>query len=509
MPVLSATVNSPPSFSSSPSLFLCLVTCRSCQPFSLPVLPLRSEDSFVKIPAPGVSTLQVVAVLLPIVIATTLVFLINKQRQQQRPQPPPAGAATTLPQPAPIEEQQQQQQQFEEEEKQQQQVQQQPTHEDLKQDLATSSSTPLPDCPPSPPAPLPTEAKKEEEVGQELPLLETPSKEQPGEPDPILAAPIMNPDEVTVAASASSSTSPPSSPPLQSSASSSSSSSAASSSASASPSLPSLSTSSAEAAAAAAAVAALPPNHFALRFLHGEKPILSFLCDVTQSIRKLKAMTFPFLAANNAPNASSAAAPAASAPSSSSPPPSHPPPQVLDPALADSVYPNAKIMWIFQGQLLRDERTLADYKTITNDSIIHVHILPVESEAQQQQMQQQQQQQFQQQQGMGMGMGPPIVLNAANGLRQRVPINNGYPGNQPQQGEYLLPPPFIVQGNGALMRPNPLPVSVWFKAMFALFVCLVGVLWGLVLVFGGKLFSLKALLSLIFLLLRKASSRAV
>jgi len=137
-------------------------------------------------------------------------------------------------------------------------------------------------------------------------------------------------------------------------------------------------------------------------------------------------------------------------------------------------------MLIFQGQLLRDERTLADYPAIAPGDIVHVHVIHAEAPAS----------------AAGAAAelrhrGPNAVANAGAGLAAAAAL---------PQGEFLIPPRGVhfvnvgAVGAGGVVQPNHL-----WRALSVLMVATLGGLWGMVLVWGSQLFSLNSLLCLMFL----------
>lgn len=176
-----------------------------------------------------------------------------------------------------------------------------------------------------------------------------------------------------------------------------------------------------------------------------------YACDLSTPIRELKQQVARATAAASAGTADGATADPASGTAATGGAPS-------------------RIMWIFQGQLLRDEKVLTEYKMAAGD-IIHVHVIRDETAA--------------------------AANNANDDLRHRPGAAPAAPVAGPQ-GQYLIPPPVAVAPQAAQLMMHLSPVAFLCRIIFALFTSLLGILWGIAMVFGGQLFSSDALFVLIF-----------
>ena len=185
-----------------------------------------------------------------------------------------------------------------------------------------------------------------------------------------------------------------------------------------------------------------PANALSLRFLLGERPLLSLVCDASLPLREVKSAVYAALVG------------VASSSSSSSPPP--------------------RVLLIFQGVMLADDRTLRDYPQIEPDAIVHVHVIAAAGH-------------------ISAQPAPPLQQLHHRGAAAAAV------GPVPAFA-HLIPPARLMLGpNVHAQLAVQLPPHTVYRSLFAMFISVLGVLWGMVLVFGGTLFSLNALLGLIFL----------
>jgi hypothetical protein len=198
-----------------------------------------------------------------------------------------------------------------------------------------------------------------------------------------------------------------------------------------------------------------------LRFLRGEHPVVQHNCSLKATIRTLKVQVYPqFFTEDNATSdgvsSSSSSASAAASPSSSGP----------------------KVMFIFRGQLLRDQQKLEDYKSIQPNDIIHVHVLNAHAVP------------------ANSSIGTPAGEHAAasgsvapSGLRfrgQPMTIAGATGAAHPaapavpmvpavHMRPYIAPP--FHRPHGAPPFPAAITPQLFFRALFALYVSVIGCLW--------------------------------
>ena len=161
-----------------------------------------------------------------------------------------------------------------------------------------------------------------------------------------------------------------------------------------------------------------------LRFLHAEHPVQTHQCGLHTPISKLKASV-----------ASSG-------------------------QCRQSFHGLLKIVWIFRGQVLKDDKTLADYPTIEPEDVVLVHV---------------------------------VQMNQPNRRRRHVAT---------VAGDLLLHRPFGVDVHRRRRHTHPLAAadpfesSVVFRVIFTIVTSLIGIIWGIICVTGRRFFTLPFIIGL-------------